>query len=762
MSTFKDAAFISTMIQEMQTVGLPRSRNRARIADLFNGNAPYTDAEARDNRIETNVNFLEGTRIIHQARSQFTDAFMKPSNFFTVGLDKGPVFKRDEWGAIITKQINKRLKRDMRFTEVLDSQFASSVLHGVGPVTWGRKKDWCPSARSLDDMLVPSRTLKSLENLTYFATRNNYTAADLVRMTSGQNVDIGWNKPLVQTVLKQLRTMTGQPQQQDYSQYDLERLAEDFKENSGFWGSDAAPTVQVFDFYYLDEEAKKWSRKLILDPQTATFGALDSNQKSQFLYEGRAEYGSNLSEILHVQFADGAVVPPFRWHTVRSLGYLLYSVCHLQNRIRCKFQDSVFESMLWYFRDVATGDEERLNKVELKHLGIIPEGLAIVQPNERHTINESLVGSAMSMNRQMMAESSASYVNDVDNGTNKEQTATEIMAKVTSTNALVGSMLNRAYAYAIPQYRELGRRFCTLDHPDCKAFRDACMADGVDKSVFDVDCWVIEPERAMGNGNKMLSIAQSDRLMAVRAAMPAAAQQRILHMYVEANTDDPLLADRLIPLDVQKSSKTMQTATLAWGTLIAGQPVVLTEGVNNAELVQVWLEMLDSDLQKINSGNSAPPVPLVQGLANVISTIEQRIALLAQDEANAEMVKQMSDALGQAANFVQAYIKQIQTQQQAAQEQGAQGQGMDPEVQGKIQAMLIEAQAKSEIKKADAQQKMENKQQQFIQNQQNKAVQTMANVATGDAKTSAEIIRGNARAQAEAENQAMAKTETPQ
>jgi hypothetical protein len=259
----------------------------------------------------------------------------------------------------------------------------------------------------------------------------------------------------------------------------------------------------------------------------------------------------------------------------------------------------------------------------------------------------------------------------------------------------------------------------------------------------------------MGNGNKMLSIAQSDRLMAVRAAMPAAAQQRILHMYVEANTDDPLLADRLIPLDVQQSSKTMQTATLAWGTLIAGQPVVLTEGVNNAELVQTWLEMLDSDLQKINSGNSAPPVPLVQGLANVISTIEQRIALLAQDEANAEMVKQMSDALGQAANFVQAYIKQIQSQQQAQQEQGAQGQGMDPEVQGKIQAMLVEAQAKAEIKKADAQQKLENNQQKFIQSQQNKAVQTMASVATGDARTSAEILRGNAKAQAEAENATM-------
>jgi len=100
--------------------------------------------------------------------------------------------------------------------------------------------------------------------------------------------------------------------------------------------------------------------------------------------------------------------------------------------------------------------------------------------------------------------------------------------------------------------------------------------------------------------------------------------------------------------------------------------------------------MLDAELQKINSGNSVPPIALVQGLANVISTIEQRIALLAQDEANGEMVKQMSDALGKAANFVQAYIKQIQQQQQAMAEQGQQGGGMDPEVQAKVQARRLE------------------------------------------------------------------------
>ena len=54
---------------------------------------------------------------------------------------------------------------------------------------------------------------------------------------------------------------------------------------------------------------------------------------------------------MHVQFADGSVVPPFRWHSVRSLGYQLYALCHLLNWLRCRLSDAVFESMMWYFRN---------------------------------------------------------------------------------------------------------------------------------------------------------------------------------------------------------------------------------------------------------------------------------------------------------------------------------------------------------------------------------------------------------------------------
>ena len=147
---FKDAGQVWRTVSIMLQAEQPRSRNRARIDAVFNGNPPYTDEEANDNRIETNVNFLDGTRIINGARQVFTNAFQKPDNYFTVTLDIGPKQKRQQWGKIITREMNRVMKRSTKYDATLESQFAGTVLHGIvrdEPVTARRRGvAYCRSA----------------------------------------------------------------------------------------------------------------------------------------------------------------------------------------------------------------------------------------------------------------------------------------------------------------------------------------------------------------------------------------------------------------------------------------------------------------------------------------------------------------------------------------------------------------------------------------------------------------------------------------
>lgn len=761
--SFKDPTKVWGVIDNMLQAGINRANNRVRINQVFNGNPPFTDEEARDNRIETNVNFLEGTRIIHSARQQFEGAFIKGDRYFTIDTDFPDPVRKITFNGVINKRAARLLKRSSRYTFALSNQIASTVLHGVGPVTWLKSGDWCPVARGTEEVLVPTNTLTSLENLAYFAIYTQFTAAQLHAMAFGSKDPAGWNQPLVKSIIQSLAEQQQFPGYGDMNwanQYMPEKIEEDFKQNAGWWGSDVVPVLKCYDFYFRDVQTGKWHRRIIADRYSAGgLVSVDGDITNQFLYDPKEKsYGEDVSQIMHVQFANGAVVPPFKWHSVRSLGYLLYSVCHLQNRLRCKFTDAMFEQMLWLFRVASDGDMEKIEKIDLYNCGVVPDGVSWVPQAERHTVDYATLSGGLNMMRQLMAESSASYTSDVDEGNStKEMTATEIMAKVNSSNALMGSMLNTAYVQQEPQYREIVRRLATSNHPECVEFRRRCEADGVDPAVWStVDDWDIIVERAMGSGNKMLQIAQSDRLLSIRALLNPQAQQVVLHQFVEANTDDARLAELLVPLDGAPPSPAVERATMAWGTLYSGQPVVIASELNRIEYAQTLLAMLASAVNQAKQMGRVPSAEKIAGLANVGTHIGEQIQYIAQDNADATVatVKLFQDALAKLFNEIKAFAQQ-RAEQDAAE---AQAGGVDPELQKDI----IAAQAKARIRELDAAQKRQQKEIAFRQDQSRKDAAVLGEAARAGARVQAEIAATDLRTAAEVARDAANTDEKPE
>jgi hypothetical protein len=742
---FKDAASIWQAISSMQYNALPRNQNRARIDAIFNGNPPYTPAQAKESNITTNVNPLVGTRVIHGARGMMQNALLKPENRFTCtyeGFKKSQ--RRTEWQTIVTTEINRKINRRRQYSEVMKSQIALAVLHGIGPVTWQNDDDWCPMARGMDDILIPSRTLVDLSNLDHFAIFSQYTAAQLMQIACKPNPDKAWNMPAVRQVLEQLKlALPSQSNNSFWNRYQFpEKFEEDIKENSGLWGSDSTPVVNVWECYFLNTDLEQpcWNKRIILD-----VGQLGMPEEgaTEFLFNpGDRNYGNDISRIMHPLIADGSVVGPFRWHSVRSLGFLLYSVCHLYDRMFCKFSDASFESMLWYFRLVGSGDRERLQKVDLHDKGVIPDGLSWVKPEERPTVNYEVINGAMAMYRQLIAESSASFVQNPNDGTQKEMTAHEVIARVQSSNALVGSMLSSAYEQITFQYREILRRFFTTDHPDCVEFRGRCIEQGVPKDIFKLpDQWDVQPERVMGNGNKMLEMAQADKLMAIRTSLAPASQQEVLHMYVEANTDDPKIANRLVPLDGSVGTPSAEKASFAWGTITQGLPVQLGTETNYNEYVEQLIKMMGADIAKINQQQQGVATEQqITGLVAVNQYVQSILQVLEQDVTQKQKVKQYQDALGKAMNQVKAYSQRLAEQQQAQ----AQPQQPDPQAVAKAQGTLLQAKTKAQIDQAKATQKMAHQQQGFVADQQRKNVQTAAEIRRKGLQTQADLSADNA------------------
>lgn len=733
---FKDAQSIESVVWYLKLADFPRSQNRALVDELFNGFPPFSAEEQAQNRITTNVNWLDGTRIAHDARKQFNNAFQKPGNFFTVKLDSGPIHKRTEWGNIITEEINAQMKGSLTYAEILRNVFAQVVLHGIGPSTWDNREDWCPSMQAVCDVLLPSRTLVSMENLPYFAIFRRYTADKLWRMTHGPRVDKGWNMDVVNSCIKWamtegVRTATGN----DWI-YNPEQWQEDIKSNSGVYASDIVPTIDCWDFYFIDDSAKEWGwkRRIVLDSPSLSAGSkITADTKNliggrgDFLFNpGNRNYASKLSEIIHFQFADGSVVAPFRYHSVRSLGFLLYAVCHIQNRLRCKLNDAAFEGLLNYFRVANPDDAERLQKVDLVNLGIIPDGLTFVPPQERWQVNANLAGQAISLNRQTMADNSTAYTQDFGLDTEKKQpdkTATQVAAEVTAATAMVGAMLQTAYMYEEFKYKEIARRFCIKNsrNPDVKQFRLRCLKRGVPEEMLDSLRWKISAERVIGNGNKQIEMAQLQLLMQQINRFDPDAQRLILRYYTFMATDDADLANQLVPFQKTETTDSVHDAQLSAARMLLALPMGLKQGVNHGEYAAELLGSMKTTIDKIMATGGVGTPEDVAGLQMIAGqTVEgqpiegngalNHIQILDQEPTNKDEVKKLSDALSKLMNEVRGIA-----QRQAEQQQQQPGNQLPPENAVRLKAMLVESETKAKIAEENAKQKLSHKQQAFDQ-----------------------------------------------
>lgn len=746
----------------MRLADWPRAKNRARINDLFNGAPPYSDEEQQQNRILTNVNDLSAPHMSMAARGQFGNALVTPDPLINIELDYGPVFKRREWAMTITAEINKRLKNSLEFQEEEESTFAQVVLHGIGPAHWQDRYCPYPEARGIEDVLVPSETLRSLTNLQFMAIYRSYTGAELWKLTHGPRTDPAWNMPLVDRAVdwvdQEAMTLYGTKWPEIWSP---EKMAERRKEDSGIYMSDAIPTIDTFDVLYWDDDGKKagWKRRVILDawgnpgvggaggivttgsPDDKVAGKYGLGERSEFLYDsGDRIYSNKVGEAMHFQFGDASAVAPFRYHSVRSLGFLLYAVCHLQNRLKCKFHDHVFENLIQYFRVANPADAERLSKVDLVDRGIIPDGLGFVKQEERWQVNAETVQMGMEINRQTMAENSASFTQDFDFEKEKaEETATRTMAKVNSTSALVGSMLNRAYNYQKFKLMEVCRRFCIKNsrHPDVRSFRLECLKKGVPDEALNVERWDVSPVRVIGNGNKMLQVAMMDKIMAVvYDKLDPDAQKEMVRLYIAVNSNDYDLANRSVP-EQKQISESVHDAQTCLGTILEGLPVTLRRGVNHTEYIEVWLHAMALLIKQVEAkGGMATPEELL-GLQNLGMHIGQQIQLVAQDKTEKQRVKKYGDDLKNLMNMVKAYAQRLQEQRGKQQ-----GGGMDPKDAAKIQATILTAKTKAQLASESHAQKTAQRQIAFEQKIKQDAVQHRADMAKKDLETAANIKRG--------------------
>jgi len=745
---FDTASSVEQVVFELVLADWPRRQNRALINNLFNGAPPYTREEVEDGNIAINNNFLTGPELAHDCRRQFTQAFLVPDPLVIVEVDHGPAWKRQGWGMTITKELNRILRNNLQFMENERSGIAQKVLHGIDPFSWADETTPYPRSDAIEDSLVPSNTLCSMENLQFFARFRSYTARELVQQISGPNVDPGWNIPVVEAAIRwvdqQAQMLLGNNWPEVWSP---EKQNERIKQDGGLYASDTVPTVDVYDLFYFDKSDKHtgWRRKMVLDvwgfpgagglvadvasksPDYKRYGL----EKSQFLYDSERRnnplYAGKLEHIAQWSFADCSAVAPFPYHSVRSMGYLLYSVCHLENRLKCKFTESAFEASMQYFKINNLADAERALRVNLTDKTPLPDGLTFVPRDQRWEPPAALMAQVMQMTGQTIAKNSESFVNAFDSERGDSETATRTMAKAANSSSMISAMLGQAYLYQRIKYREICRRMCMDSEEstsvDAKKFRAACLRQGVPMEALDVERWSVEPAKIIGGGNKVMQQNMMGRIMALYfPKLDPSAQRQILRMGLAIDTDDYALANRLVP-DEPQTSLTVTAAQLAAGLLLSGLPMNLEEGVNHDEFCEALLAAMAVRVGQIQSEGvpitpdevmglqncagqtiQGQPIPGGNGITAHLKILEGQVQYhvkgRADDKTLKETIKKIKDGLARIMNQVKALAEQAA---EAAKKKQAQGRApqMDPKDAAKIQATKAMAATKLQIKQQE-------------------------------------------------------------
>jgi len=754
------------IIKDIETSMLPRSSDRAIINGQFNGARPFSAQEEKEHQIQVNANFLEGYKIAQNGILQMNTALLYKDRFFNAKLLKGKATKRQEWSEALTNNIHRPLKRGrsgQKFTYLMQNRNAALTLHGVGPLWWSNDFDWMPKFVALDDLLIPTDTeLDFHDSLGYFCVNQWLTPWQLYKMTQGEKVKPGWNKELVQQVLKSL--LESQNFSPDY--WDKpEKMEELWKQRSTYLNSDAVPKVKLTTVYCQDDKDGSWWRKILVRENQAL--QITSISTDKFLYDGITSFADSIGHVMHMQFGDGSVVAPFKYRSVRGLGVLLYSVIELMNRLRCQFTQSVFTDLLPLIRIDNPTDRDRPKMLQMQPYGVIDHGIHFVPKEERHNPNYNLVEGAMNEFRQLMSESSASYVQDIDTGSGKEMTLGEAQIRLQSVNKMVSSMLMGAYRQEEFLYEEVLHRFFnrTSDDPEVKLFQKRCKSDGIPDDLMCLECWQVDITKAFGAGDQSLAQQEIAFLSNIAPQLDPTSQRKVRRISISVMTRNPELADELVPTEPAGVNEGTKAADEVFPNLMMSAPTEIREGVERRDMITQLLLKMEAVIQSITQFDNIGTPQQVMGLGSVSQYIQQNLEMLGSDPSEKEFTTAAEKQLGVLDNLVKGFEQRIQEQMASSQQ--------DPEELAKLQMAQQAASQKLEISQANFQQKFEQNQlkfeQKMAQSEQNQAVslkqtldtaaaeiesmkaKAIAEIQAIQAKTGAEVASTKAKTKVEVE-----------
>lgn len=741
MPNFSTASKVLDTIRAGDTVEYERGKNRVQINKAANNEPLLPDDEAEKAGMLIFNRWGEFMITLANASRQFLTNFTSQDTYFTVTVPKAPEEQRAEMGAFITEAINELMKegdRQMEYFMVHFSKWKAVACHGIGPMLWDDPYSWVPRTVAIEDLRVATDTEISFRNLNWFGIRIPYTPGELSRKAySKAKGKWTWNKGAVAKLLQNVEECNFTMATNNYNwDSEPEKFEELRKQNASYWDGDAMPTINLWHFYF-ENENKKWELRLVPDITSSTSGSVTLDD---FVCKSDGPIADKWSHILHCQFGDLNNKTPLLFHSVRSLGFALFEPCYWTDFMRCRLVQHTLDQFNILLRVTDPVDKARKQIQVFQNLGIVNPGVSFVPNTERWSVDSKLVEGTMSQTKQLQGEMSTAYTQSIDNGTQREQTAFETGVKVQQNNAMLSGIMLLAGKFEKTACKEICRRFCLdgTDDEDAKEFQKMFEAEGYDKAWLDVKKWRIEVNTPLGGGNPTMAMVEAENAMQLRPMLDPIAQNDALF---EAAVQK--VGSRRAKAWIKRSSSSVspaaQSAANAFPLMMMRLPPLIPEGTNPIQQIQTLLGLSGGYIAGIEQTTKVPNQMELAGLQNVSAYIAKLVGGMKGDQGNAPLFKQFSHELSQLNNEIKKLANALNVQMQKQQEQN--GAEKAAETQAKIQQIQATTAAKLQGKQAEGAQKLALKEAAERQKMRHKDINLVGDQKRKDVATIAEAGR---------------------
>lgn len=668
-------------IVEMERDEVKRREDRAVVSAFFGGQPPLGQKEADALGLKVNVNNLFGYTDLAAAKEQAVALYTKPPRLFNVSLDNAPMGKKEEWEQKVTTAFNRAIKKSGKLRMPYEGVAGDAVLHGEGEFFFADPRSPIPRHLPLSQRLVPSRSAADVNELSHFAIQTELSIFEIMRHIRRKSE--GWNIPNLQSLVRaqfdeigkekwgsQLTSavQTMNPEEIEYARQEsatVDRIVRGKVPVTYFYQADPSRDGRPLDLTILaGADARRGERDM------------DDKRGDLTLFE-QDDYFPSIKDAIHPFFMDCILGGAPKWHRVKGLGHLNYSLAwHMELFFSRMIQGAMESTMeVWQASDGAS--REDMEKILLKHNGIVPEGIALL-PNRR-TFDFNGILSIFNVVRQSAAKN-AQAASSNPGDPQSDELEVQAVFRQGQINAQQSSRMANWYDALSGLGGTMFSRYTSCDIMRSDAAYSEVLEFQSEMKRLGIPLYYLQPwntqvtaYKIVGDGDEQKAKQGASFLMANIAMYPAESQQKIKRIATGAITGDYELAEQLVPIDRKPDTEQVRIADGENNTCIIQMraPEIADTDIDEIH-VQGHFQGLASILQKAAQGGQEMFTPdalnAFKALGGHTIAHVQRMESMGKEDPSRQAMEQMN----QLAQVAEKFAHNMEQAQKADQEKGQQ------------------------------------------------------------------------------------------